>query len=180
LSGRSWAFATGLLVVVALAAGSLASARPSASDARFRCGVKAIDIYFWPQGHGVLSAYPFPAYRPAHVAVYEKGRTTRRAFLLFVTEGSRIVARGCRAAGDKAATRWDGGPIKLVKKARRIRCSFPTKVQLRAVPVVGGQRFVVAFGHTTRSVAFADIKRRRSTLVYDRRYCRDVAVPGVR
>jgi len=180
LTRRLGVSVTLLLVALALGASASTRAAPTAADARFRCGVKAIDIYFWPRGHGALDAYPFPAYRPAHVAVYEKGRTTRRAFLLFVTEGSRIVTKGCKTAGDRAQTHWDGGPIKVVKKARRIRCSFPTKVQLRAVPVVGGQRFVVAFGHTTRSVAFADIKRRGSTLDYDRRYCRDVAVPGVR
>jgi hypothetical protein len=173
-------FATVLLVLLALVAGSLASARPTAADARFRCGVKAIDIYFWPRGHRFLPAYQFPAYAPAHVEIYKKGVTTKRGFLLFLSAGSRIVARGCRSAGDKVVTHWDGGPIKVVKKARRIRCSFPTKVQLRAVPVLDGQRLVVAFGHTSRSVLFAEIKRRGSIADYDSRYCRDAAVPGVR
>jgi hypothetical protein len=167
-------------VVLALVAGSLASARPTTTDARFRCGVKAIDIYFWPRGHAALSAYPFPAYRPAHVTIFKKGTTSKRGFLLFVSAGSRIVAPGCRSVRDKLATRWDGGPINVVKKARRIRCSFPTKVQLRAVPVVGGQRLVVVFGETSRTVLFAGIKPRGSVADYDSRYCRDAVIAGVR
>ena len=91
----------------------------------------------------------------------------------------RIVKPGCRSVRDKLATHWDHGPIKVVKKARRIRCSFPTKVQLRAAPFVGGQRLVVAFGATSRSVLFALIKPRGSIADYDRRYCRDTGIPGV-
>ncbi len=170
---------TVLLVVLALVAGSLASARPTASAARFRCGVKAIDIYFWPRGHGVLRRFAFPAYRQAHVEIYKQGIKTRRGFLLFVSAGSQILAPGCRSVGDTVVTHWDGGPITVVKRARRIRCSFPTKVQLRAASFVGGQRLAVAFGHTSRSVLFAQIMGRGSILDYDSRYCRDAAVPGV-
>jgi hypothetical protein len=114
------------------------------------------------------------------VTIYKKGTTNKRGFLVFLSAGSRIVAPGCRSVRDKVVTHWDGGPIKVVKKARRIRCSFPTKVQLRAAPFVGGQRLVAAFGPTSRSVLFAQIKPQGSIADYDSRYCRDGAIPGVR
>jgi hypothetical protein len=167
------------LLVLALVAGALASARTSASAGRVACGAKAIDAYFWPHGHPSIPAYNFPAFKPAHEEIYRKGATAKSGFLAFASAGEEILAKGCKKVRGRA-TKWGGGPIRAVRTSRRIRCSFPQNVEFRLETFPGRHELVVALGHTSKAVVHTDFKARSSLLYYDTRYCTDAAVPGVR
>ena len=126
-----------------------------------------------------MPAYEFPAFKPAHEEVYRKGATGQSAFLALVSAGEEIVAKSCKKVSGKG-TKWGGGPIKVVKTTRRIRCSFPRKVERRMAVFPGRHELVAALGHTSRAVLHTDFKERSSVTYYDARYCTDAAVPGVR
>jgi len=98
-----------------------------------------------------MPAYEFPAFKPAHEEVYRKGATGQSAFLALVSAGEEIVAKSCKKVSGKG-TKWGGGPIKVVKTTRRIRCSFPRKVELRMAVFPGRHELVAALGHTSRAV----------------------------
>lgn len=169
-----------LFLAPALVAASLAVAGQSASAARIACGTKAIDVYFWPHGHPAMPAYGFPAFKPAHEEIYKRGVPSRSKFLAFISANEQIVAKGCKKIGGHITPRWGGGPIADVKTTRRIRCSFPSTVELRTTVVPDGQTLVVLLGRTAKSVVHTEFTARSSLAYYDKRYCTDGAVPGIR
>jgi hypothetical protein len=122
-----------------------------------------------------VPAYKFTAYPPPHLEVYRRGSPASKNFFVFVSATNFNYANTCDLAVDPQPTSWGGGPKKTISATRRVRCGFPSQVQLKFV--LG--RLNVARGKTEKEVLTATIKKKGSTLTYDSRYCRAAAVPGV-
>jgi hypothetical protein len=165
-----------LLAVVAAIAAWVPVAGGAAGSVRVSCGARAIDIYFWPHGHGYVSAYRFPARRAPNITVFQRGSVATKSFLTFLSASSFNYANTCDLATDPRATRWGGGPQKTVTASRRVRCGFPWLAQIKAV---SGGGFRVLRGSSEKELVRGRIARKGSTLVFDSRYCKASAVPRV-
>jgi len=170
----------GLALVLGLAA-ALAAWAPIAGGrsggVRVTCKTRAIDVYFWPHGHPYVKAYRFPAHRGPNLTVYRRGSVASRAFLVFVSPRGFNYANTCDLATNPLATRSNGGPRKTVTATRRVRCTFPAVVQIKALPPGG---FRVLRGASRFELMRGRIAAKRSSLAFDSRYCKATPVPGVR
>lgn len=147
---------------------------------RVTCKTRALDVYFWPHGHGYVKAYRFPANKAPNLTVYRRGSVASRAFFVFVSARGFNYANTCDLATNPLATRWSGGPKKTITATRRVRCTFPAIVQLKAIPGSGGAGFRVLRGATRNELLRGRIAKKGSSLVFDRRYCTASRVPGVK
>ena len=171
---KSFALAAAILGIAILAAlPSLAGG--STSDVRVTCKTGAIDVYFWPHGHPVVPAYKFTKFPPPHLEVYRAGSPATKNFFVFLSATSFNYANTCDLATDPKPTTWGGGPKKTVSATRRVRCKFPTAVELRFI--LG--RLAVVRGKTEKELLTATLKAKGSSLTYDSRYCSATRVPGV-
>lgn len=169
----------GLALVLCLAAAiaaltALAGAR--SGGVRVTCHTRAVDVYFWPHGHGYVKAYKFPANKAPSLTVYRRGSVASRAFFVFVSKRSFNYANTCELATNPLSTSWSGGTRKTVRATRRVRCTFPAVVQLKVIPPGG---FRVLRGASRKELMRGRIAAKGSSLTFDRRYCRATAVPGV-
>src|SRR5580765_4275782 len=135
--------AAALLATACLAAWST-GARGQTEDVRVTCNSRGIDVYFWPHGHPFVKAYKFLKFGPPHLEVYRRGSVQTKSFFLFVSATNYNYANTCELATNPLPTRWGGGPKATISATRRVRCSFPSVVQLKIVPhgTTGGLRVV--------------------------------------
>jgi hypothetical protein len=147
----------------------------STSDVRVTCKTGSIDVYFWPHGHPKVPAYKFSKDPAPHLEVYRRGTPASRNLFIVVSAAKFSYANTCDLATDPRPTAWGGGPRATVSAARRVRCRFPSVVQVK----FGPGRLAVVRGSTAREILTASIKAKGSTLTYDSRYCNASRVPGV-
>lgn len=174
------ALVAGALLAAAVLAAWSTGARGQTEDVRVTCKTRGIDVYFWPHGHPAVKVYKFPKLAPPHLEVYRRGSFASRSFFIFVSAASYNYANTCDLATNPLPTRWGGGPQLTITTTRRVRCSFPSVVQLKIVPhgTSGGLR--VLRGKSANELLRARIRSKGSTLTYDKRYCTATPVPGVR
>lgn len=164
-----------LLGLCVAAGGVLASGAVSAPGDRVACPARAIDVYFWPAGHDAVPGFG-PRYRPAHLEVYTARNARPSGFLGFVSAADASFARSCGAVGDAATTR---APGTTVTRRQKVRCTFRQSVELKVLPArPAGRQLLVTVGHTRLALVSAVIKKRGSTLTFDRRFCRRVPLPA--
>jgi hypothetical protein len=168
-----------LALVLGLAA-AVAAWAPTAvggsGSVRVACKVRAIDIYFWPHGHGYVKAYRFAANRAPSLTVYRRGSFASRDFLVFLSARGFNYANTCDLATNPLPTRWNGGPRTTVTATRRVRCAFPATVQLKELT---GGGFRVLRGATPNELVRGRIAARGSSLSFASRYCRAARIAGV-
>ena len=173
----------GLALVLGLAA-AVAAWAPVAGggsgNVRVTCKVRAVDVYFWPHGHGYVKAYRFPAQRAPSVTVYRRASVASRSFLFFLSRRGFNYANTCDLATNPLPTRWAGGPRTTVTATRRVRCAFPAIVQIKGIPAGASSGFRVLRGASRDELMRGRIAARGSSLTFDRRYCRAALVPGVK
>jgi hypothetical protein len=157
-------------------------------------GVNAVDVYFWPQGHGVVPQIGFPAFAPPHLELYRAGDlTTETGFLVYAGARESNFVRLCFPPGGPAAA-WARGPEATTREQMRITCNLPGEADARVANwnrVTTRTRFVRVKGkrvkrtirRTTRlgntftvgvagSGAFVVARiGASSTMRYDTRYC---------
>jgi hypothetical protein len=144
---------------------------------RVTCKTRALDVYFWPHGHGYVKAYRFPANKAPNLTVYRRGSVASRAFLVFVSARSYNYANTCDLATNPLPTSWNGGRKTTVTATRRVRCTFPAAVQIKVIPPGG---FRVLRGASRFELMRGRIAAKRSSLTFDRRYCSAARVRGVK
>lgn len=175
-----------LALVLGLAAAAVAASTPIAlagsGNVRVTCKTRAIDVYFWPHGHPYVKAYRFPAYRVPSLTVYERGSVKTRAFYFFLSPRGFNYANTCDLATNPLPTSWKGGRSTTVTATRRVRCTFPAVVQIKAMPKGGsdGAGFRVLRGASSTELMRGRIAAKGSSLTFDTRYCKATPVPGVR
>ena len=175
----------GLALVLGLAA-AVAAWTPIAGgrsgNVRVTCKTRAIDVYFWPHGHRYVKAYKFPAHKAPSLTVYRRGSVATRAFFFFLSARGFNYANTCELATNPLPTSWNGGPRTTVTATRRVRCTFPAIVQIKAIPQGGsaGAGFRVLRGASRDELMRGRIAAKGSTLTFDSRYCRATPVPGVK
>ena len=126
-----------LALVLGLAAAVAAVTPPAdgrSGNVRVSCNTRAIDVYFWPHGHPYIKAWKFPAQKAPSLTVYRRGSVKSGAFFFFVSARQFNYANSCDLATNPLPTSWKGGPKTTVTATRRVRCSFPAIVQLKAIP----------------------------------------------
>ncbi len=148
---------------------------------RVTCGTRAIDVYFWPHGHRYVKAYKFPARSAPSLTVYRRGSVATRAFLFVLSARAFNYANSCDLATNPLPTSWTGGRRTTITATRRVRCSFPAIVQIKAMPQGGsaGAGFRVLRGASRDELMRGRIAARGSTLTFDTRYCTATPVPAV-
>jgi hypothetical protein len=166
-----------VLCLVSAVAAWTAIAGGRSGGVRVTCKTRAIDVYFWPHGHGYVKAYKFPASKAPNLTVYRRGSVATRAFLVFLSARSFNYANTCELATNPLPTRPNGGPRKTITATQRVRCTFPTVVQIKLLPPGG---FRVLRGASPFELMRGRIAAKRSSLAFDRRYCRAAPVPGVK
>jgi hypothetical protein len=176
--GAALALVLGLAAAVAAWA-PVAGGRPG--NVRVTCKTRALDVYFWPHGHRYVKAYKFPAYKAPSLTVYRRGSVATRAFFFFLSARGFNYANTCELATNPLPTGWSGGPRTTVTATRRVRCSFPAIVQIKAIPQSGtaGAGFRVLRGASGNELVRGRIAAKSSSLTFDRRYCKATPVPGV-
>ena len=150
-------------------------------NVRVTCKTRAIDVYFWPHGHGYVKAYRFPANKAPSLTVYRRGSVASRSFLVFLSGRGFNYANSCDLATNPLPTRWKGGSRTSVTATRRVRCAFPAIVQIKVLPQGGsaGAGFRILRGASPDELMRGRIAPKGSTLTFDRRYCKATLVPGV-
>ena len=129
-----------------------------------------------------MKAYKFPAQKAPSLTVYRRGSVATRAFFFFLSARSFNYANSCDLATNPLPTSWNGGPKRTVTATRRVRCTFPAIVQIKAIPQGGsrGAGFRVLRGASRDELMRGRIAAKGSTLTYDSRYCTMAPVPGVK
>lgn len=175
-----WGLAAASAALVALAAHATAAGSQTGS-VRVACKTRAIDVYFWPRGHRTKK-FGFPARKAPHLQIYKRGSVASKSFLIFLSSGSYNYANSCVDTPNPAPTAWGGGPKKTIVATRRVRCTFPSVVQIKILPHGGpsGSGLRVLRGGSATEVLRARIKAKGSTLAFDSRYCKAARVPGVK
>jgi hypothetical protein len=175
----------GLAAAFAAALVALAAHPPAAGSAsgsvRVACKSRAVDVYFWPRGHRVKK-YGLAARKAPHLQIYKRGSVKSRSFLIFLSAGSYNYASSCDVTPNPAGTSWGGGPKKTIVATRRVRCGFPSGVQIKLLPQGGrtGSGLRILRGGSAKELLRARIKATGSSLAFDSRYCRATRVPGVK
>jgi hypothetical protein len=171
-----------LAALVAGLAASAAFAAPRSANDRIACeDVKAIDLLFWPHGHGVIPAFgPDSAFPAPHMEIYRAGVTATSGLLGFVGASNWSLAKSCRVVDDEPFVRWRGGKKRIVTATARIRCRFPGTVELKTSQLVnGGSRLQITVRHAAAAVVDAAIREHASQVTYRPRFCRRIALlPG--
>ena len=170
-----------VLVVTAVVAASTQIASGGSGNVRVTCKTRAIDVYFWPHGHPYVKAYKFPAYKAPSLTVYRRGSVATRAFFFFLSTRAFNYANTCNLATNPLSTTWKGSRRTTVKSTRRVRCTFPAVVQIKAIPTGGsvGAGFRVLRGASRDELMRGRIAAKNSSLTFDNRYCKATPVPGV-
>jgi hypothetical protein len=175
----------GLALVLGLSA-AVAASTPTAGgqsgNVRVTCKTRSIDVYFWPHGHPYVKAYKFRAQKAPNLTVYRRGSVASRAFFFFLSARSFNYTNICELATNPLPTSWMGRPRKSITTTRRVRCTFPAIVQIKAIPRGGsaGAGFRVLRGSSSDELMRGTIAAKGSTLTFDPRYCSASAVPGVK
>lgn len=174
-----WGLAAALAALVAVAAHPSTGGGATGS-VRVACKSRALDVYFWPHGHGVKK-YGFAARRAPHLQIYKRGSAASRSFLIFLLGGSYNYASSCDVTPNPAPTAWGGGPKTTIVATRRVRCAFPWAVQIKLLPQGGpsGSALRILRGGSAKELLRARIKAKGSSLAFDSRYCKAAHVPGV-
>ena len=176
--------ALALVLVLGLAA-AVAAWTPVAGgrsgNVRVACKTRSIDVYFWPHGHPYVKAYGFRASKAPNLTVYRLGSVASRSFFFFLSARSFNYANTCDLATNPLPTRWNGGSRTSVTATRRVRCTFPSIVQIKALPEGGsaGSGFRVLRGASPDELMRGRIMPRGSSLTFNSRYCTATPVPGV-
>jgi hypothetical protein len=168
-----------VLGLVAVVAAWTSIADGGSANIRVTCKTRALDIYFWPQGHPYVKAYKFPARKAPNLTVYRRGSVASRAFLFFLSARQFNYANTCNLATNPLPTSWQGGRRTTITATRRVRCSFPAIAQIKAIPQGGSAGFRVLRGASTSELVRGRIATRSSSLTFDTRYCKATPVPGV-
>jgi hypothetical protein len=176
----SVALFAGLVAAAAVASAPVADG--ALGNVRVSCNTRAIDVYFWPHGHAYVKAYRFPARKGPSLTVYRRGSVASRSFFFFVAPRAFNYANTCDLATNPLPTSWTGGHKTTIAATRRVRCTFPAVVQLKALPQGGsaGSGFRVLRGASKDELMRARIAAKGSSLTFDRRYCKATPVPGVK
>jgi hypothetical protein len=167
-----------LALVVGLTASAALGAPRRAND-RIACeDVKAVDLLFWPHGHGVIPVFgPSSSFPAPHMEVYRAGVTANSGFIGFVGTDKWSLAKGCRTVDEEPFVRWGGGKKAIATKTARIRCRFPGTVELKTSQLVnGGSRLQITVRHTGAAVVDAAIRNTRSQVTYRTKFCKKVAL----
>ena len=168
-------------LVISLTA-SAALAAPRTANDRIACeDVKALDLLFWPHGHGVIPVFgPDSALPVPHMEIYRAGVTAGSGLLGFVGTTSWNLSPGCRVVGEDPLVRWGGGKKRIATGTARIRCRFPGTVELKTSQLAnGGSRLQITVRHTAAAVVDAAIREQASRVTYRTRLCRRIALlPG--
>jgi len=175
-----WGLAAVLAALVAVAAHPRAGGTATGS-VRVSCSSRAVDVYFWPHGHRVKK-YGFVARKAPHLQIYKRGSVASRSFLIFLSGASYNYASSCDVTPNPAPTAWGGGPKTTIVATRRVRCSFPSNVQVKMLPQGGrsGSGLRILRGGSAKELLRARIKATGSSLAFDSRYCKAARVPGVK
>jgi hypothetical protein len=175
-----WGLTAASAALAALAVHAPVAGSTSGS-VRVTCKTRAVDVYFWPHGHRVKKLGLAPRKAP-HLQVYARGSLASKSFLIFLSAGSYNYANTCDLTPNPAPTSWGGGPKKTIVATRRVRCRFPSGVQIKLLPQGGrsGSGLRILRGGSGKELLRAQIKARRSTLAFDSRYCKAARVPGVK
>ena len=157
-------------------------ANGGSGNVRVTCKTRSIDVYFWPHGHPYVRAYRFPANRAPTLTVYRRGSVAGRSFLFFLSARGFNYANSCDLATNPLPTQWNGGSRKSITTTRRVRCTFPAIVQVKALPQGGsaGAGFRVLRGASRDELMRGRIARKGSSLTFNTRYCKATPIPGVR
>jgi hypothetical protein len=156
-----------------------ATASPAAQARRVVCGGKALDFYFWPQGHPAIPKIGFPAFAPPHMEIYRGGSVANNAELAYIGTSSAAFAKSCRPVGDMV-TKWGGGTAQSTTARAKLSCTFRSAVELKAIPgTPGSEQLIVTKGHTPNTLVYASIGTAGSRLNFDSRYCKLVPIPGL-
>jgi hypothetical protein len=168
-----------LAALVAALTSSAALAAPRSANDRIACeDVKAVDLLFWPHGHGVIPAFgPNSAFPTPHMEIYRAGVTSNSGFLGFVGTTEWTLSKGCRVVGEEPFVRWSGGRKRTATATARIRCRFPRTVELKTSQLAtGGSRLQITVGHVAKAVVDAAIRDTGSRLNYRTAFCKRVAL----
>lgn len=167
-----------LALVVGLTA-SVALGAPRSANDRIACeDVKAVDLLFWPHGHGVIPAFgPSSSFPAPHMEIYRAGVTASSGFLGFVGTDKWSLSPGCRTVDEQPFVRWGGGKKRIAKATARIRCRFAGTVELKTSQLAtGGSRLQITVRHTAAAVVDAAIRDTGSRLIYRTKLCKKVAL----
>ena len=174
----------GLLLAAVLAAltASAALAAPRSANDRIACeDVKAVDLLFWPKGHGVIPVFgPNSAFPTPHMEIYRAGVTANSGFLGFVGTTSWNLSPGCRTVDEEPFVKWGGGKKRIATATARIRCRFVRTVELKTSQLsTGGSRLQITVGHAAAAVVDVSIRDAGSRLIYRTKFCKRIALlPG--
>ena len=173
------------LLLAALLVGVTASAAvgaPRGVNDRIACEeVKAVDLLFWPHGHGVIPVFgPNSTFPTPHMEIYRAGVTANSGFLGFVGPTSWNLSPGCRTVDEEPFVKWGGGKKRIATATARIRCRFARTVELKTSQLsTGGSRLQITVRHTATAVVDASIRDTGSRLIYRTKFCKRIALlPG--
>jgi hypothetical protein len=169
-----------LLVLACAAAALPALASRQAAPQRVDCGLKAFDIYFWPHGHPAVPSLGFPAFAPTHLELYVKGSLANTATKSVVTSTGGGFAKTCKkvAASPLAPPATS---LKRVAKTRRIRCAFPSKVELQLIPAGGAFGYTLVANPLGKKTTLVSVllKGTSSYARFSGKYCKATPIAGV-
>jgi hypothetical protein len=168
-----------ILLACGLAALPALASRQSAPQ-RVDCGLKAFDIYFWPHGHPAVPSLGFPAFAPTHLELYVKGSVANNATKSVVTTTGGGFAKTCKRVA-AAPLSPPAASLKRVTKTRRIRCTFPAKVELQLLPAGGafGYKLVANPLRGKTTLVSVLLKGTASAARFSGKYCKATPIAGV-
>ena len=161
-----------ICLLVALAAPAAAGAKVPESVS---CASESATALFWPKGHKTVPGVGFPSIKTPHLEVYKPGAGYRSPDFLLYADSSRFIdpSRSCGIGRAKATGGVRSAKTTSVTKA--VTCSAPSAISYEVTRAGTG---VTVVAHAGPDVYFrATLKRKGSTLTYNRQACKVTATP---
>ena len=162
----------GLALATALAVAGQAS---SATHAKVGCQHRAVDVLFWPEGHGEIESVGFPSFHAPHAELYRSGPPYSDARAIAgVLPGSGTFEEPCSPTAVRTPARV--GKARTIRGAATVTCSAPRALLFHRVDADARTtlRIYVAGDLLLRMT----IAREGSSLAFDQLACVRSAPPA--
>lgn len=170
--------ATLAVTLAALALTSAATSGPAAQQTRVGCGVRALTLLFWPQGHPAIASVRFPEFLVPHLEIYRTGAAYPGPnFYGFMgADGTFNLRPTCKTLA-APLIRARVKPAKVQRDTTALVCALAKAAHLDVVKTATGTRLLVIVPPATM-VAVANVKMSGSTLTYNSKLCRPTPPPA--
>jgi hypothetical protein len=158
-----------LVILGAVTAGAALSATPQ--ERGYKCGVRSVDVYFWPHGHGAIPKLGFQVYPAPHAEIYKAHSVKNSDFLGFVSAAGTSV--NCKPSNSRFTFR-EPKAIKTGRQAK-LRCKLPQEAELYTI---FGQLVIVSGSGNNVGVVKMTFTYGGGAprLVYLKKYCKPIGL----